>query len=131
MNRENKNFVKNSLRQLKINNQITSEKKTIEAAVLKYFGALFNGHHDRHGVDSGEPFVPDYSGLPDFLANLGQLSEQSQQSLVRDFSYEDIKNIVFKECDKNKSPGLDGLPYEFYQVTWEIIGEDFVKVIQV
>ena len=34
------------------------------------------------------------------------------------------------KCAHNKSPGLDGLPYEFYQVTWDIIGEDFVKVLQ-
>jgi hypothetical protein len=29
------------------------------------------------------------------------------------------------------SPGLDGLSYEFYKVTWDIIGQDFVKVLQV
>ena len=33
------------------------------------------------------------------------------------------------ECDNNKSPGLDGLPYELYKAIWEIIGQDFVKVI--
>ena len=48
MNRENKNFVKNNLHQLKINNKVTSDKKEIETAVLKYFCALFNGHHDRN-----------------------------------------------------------------------------------
>ena len=38
--------------------------------------------------------------------------------------------VVLKKCDRNKSPGLDGLPYNFYQVTWEIIVQDFVKVLQ-
>ena len=131
MNRENKNFVKNSINKLKINNQITSDKKKIEDAVTKYFGALFNGHHDRNGVDSGQSFVPDFSGLPDFLSGLGQLSQVSQEKLVKEFTYEDIKIIVFKDCEKNKSPGLDGLPYEFYQATWDVIGDDFVKVLQV
>ena len=67
MNRENKNLSKCSLRELKINNKITSDKKLIETEVLNYFGALFNGHHDRQGTDTGQPFQPDYSGLPDFL----------------------------------------------------------------
>ena len=50
--------------------------------------------------------------------------------MVKDLSYEEIKNIVKKDCDHNKSPGLDGLSYEFYQVTWDIIGNDFVEVLQ-
>ena len=130
MNRENKNFAKNDLNELKVDNNVTSDKGTIEAAVLEYFGALFNGHHDRDGNDTGQPFRPDYSGLPDFLANIGCLGQQGQTSLVKDLSYEEIKNIVKKDCDHNKSPGLDGLPYEFYQVTWDIIGNDFVEVLQ-
>ena len=28
---------------------------------------------------------------------------------------------IVKDCKKNKSPGLDGLSYEFYQVTFPII----------
>ena len=98
---------------------------------MDYFGALFNGHHDRNGVDTGQPFQPDYSGLPDFLADLGCLKQESQERLVRKLSYDEITHIVMKECDHNKSPGLDGLPYELYQVTWKIIGEDFVQVLQV
>ena len=130
MNRENKNFAKNSMNELKINKKVTSDKASIEKAVLDYFGALFNGHHDRNGVDSGQPFQPDYSGLPDFLAGLGCLSLDSQAELIKDLSYEEIKHIVMKECSSNKSPGLDGIPYEFYQVTWGIIGHDFVNVLQ-
>ena len=130
MNRENKNFSKNNLSSLKIDKKVISDKATIEAAVLDYFGALFNGHHDRNGVDSGQPFKPDYSGLPDFLSNISCLSQDSQTSLIKDLSFEEIKNIVLKDCASRKSPGLDGIPYEFYQVTWDIIGQDFVQVLQ-
>ena len=69
--------------------------------------------------------------MPDFLADLGCLKQESQERLVRKLSYDEITHIVMKECDHNKSPGLDGLPYELYQVTWKIIGEDFVQVLQV
>jgi hypothetical protein len=59
LNRENKNFKKNSLEFMKINGQVTNEKDKIVAKVIKYFGAPLNGHHDRSGVDTGHPFVPD------------------------------------------------------------------------
>ena len=51
--------------------------------------------------------------------------------MIKQLTVEEIKQIVFKECASNKSPGLDGLPYEFFQVTWDIIGMDFVDVLQV
>ena len=131
MNRENKKHTKNSLQKLKIDNNVTSDKSIIEAAVLKYFGALFNGHHNKQGLDTGQPFVPDYTGLGDFLDGLGTLSQESQDNLIKPLDYEDIKNIVLHDCSTNKSPGLDGLSYEFYKTTWDIIGHDFQKVLQV
>ena len=126
LNRENKNHQKSTLSSMKINNQISSDKTKIEEEVQKYFGALFNGHHDRDGVDTGHPFIPDYADLPNFLENLSKLSQTSKQNLVKSLSYEQVKFVVFKKCARNKSPGLDGLPYELYQATWEVIGMDFV-----
>ena len=130
LNRENKNHKKNTLESLKIGDQETSDKDKIEAEVLKYFGALFNGHHDRNGEDTGRPFVPDFADLPDFLDGLGKLSQSSQDSLQKGLSYEQVTFVITKKCARNKSPGLDGLPYEFYQATWNIIGHDFAKVLQ-
>ena len=130
LNRENKKIKKNSLESLKIGGKAVTDKTKIEAEVLKYFGALFNGHHDRNGEDTGLPFVPDFTDLPDFLDNIGKLSQASQANLVKALTYEQVKCVIFKKCEKNKSPGLDGLPYEFYQTTWEIIGHDFVRVLQ-
>ena len=130
LNRENKNFHKSSMKSLKINNQVTSDKTKIEEEILKYFGALFNGHHDRNGEDTGQPFVPDNSDLPAFLENLPKLSQPSQNSLIKNLTHDQVKFVIFKKCARNKSPGLDGLQYEFYQATWEIIGLDFVQVLQ-
>ena len=36
--------------------------------------------------------------------------------------------LIIKDCEKNKSPGLDGLPYEFYQENWAIIKEDLLGI---
>ena len=113
LNRENKNFNKCSLKSLKINNQITSDKTKIEEEVLKYFGALFNGHHDRHGDDTGQPFSPDFADLPNFLENLSKLSQTSKNNLTKSLTYEQVKHVILRKCARNKSPGLDGLSYEF------------------
>ena len=42
---------------------------------------------------------------------------------------EDLEGIV-KKCNHNKSPGLDGLSYEFYQETFSIIKDDLLKIFQ-
>ena len=68
---------------MKINGQVTIDKSAREQKVLKYFGALFNGHHDRDGEDTGQPFEPDYSDLPAFLEDLGKLSQSSQEKLIK------------------------------------------------
>ena len=36
----------------------------------------------------------------------------------------------FGKCNHNKSPGLDGLCYEFYQETFSIIKNEFLQVLQ-
>ena len=130
-NRENKNFAKNNHSELKIGDKISDNKEEIEAEVLNYFKALFNGHHNRDLVDTGRTFVPDNTQLPDFLDGLGKLSSESQSKLAEDLTYEEVEHIVKHECEYNKSPGLDGLPYELYKATWDIIGVDFTKVLQV
>ena len=74
LNRENKYHKKSSLHELKIDGQITRDKKTIDKSVLKYLGALFNSHHDRNGQETGESFVPNFAALPEFLDGYGSLS---------------------------------------------------------
>ena len=48
---------------------------------------------------------------------------------MKELTFEELENIV-KMSPNGKSPGLDGLPYEFYKSMWDIIGGDFLQVIQ-
>ena len=59
-NKEMKNSKSNSLNKLKIKGEVVSDPKAIEEEVVKFFNALFNGHHDTNLVDTGAPFIPNY-----------------------------------------------------------------------
>ena len=120
---------KNNVNALKVDGIVIRDKVKIEETVLKFFGALFNGHHNVDLVDTGVSFVPDNRYLDEFLDDLWKLSDVERDKLYEDISYEDISEIV-KNCENNKSPGLDGLPYEFYKVVWSVIGQDFVMILQ-
>ena len=64
-----------------------------------------------------------------FLNPLSTLSEESQAKLVKELTYDEVKQLV-KDCPTGRSPGLDGLPYEFYKSTWDVIGQDFTEVLK-
>ena len=126
--REAKNN-KNNIDKLKIDGVIVTDKKKIEDEVVKFFNALFNGHHDVNLVDTGVPFVPDLTDLNEFLKGLGRLSDTDSMKLHEDISLDDLSSVV-ENCENNKSPGLDGLPYELYKAVWPIIAKDFVNILQ-
>ena len=70
--REQKNYSKVNAG-LKINNKVVTDKDIIETKVIKFFNALFNGHHRNDLEDKGVPFVHDWSGLDLFLDNLEKM----------------------------------------------------------
>ena len=69
--------------------------------------------------------------LQDILDGLCKLSSEIQSKLIVDQKFEEVEHIIKHDCDYNKSPGLDGLPFELYKATWDNIGQDFTKVLQV
>ena len=86
------------------------------------YDAVFNGRHDKDLQDTGEPFQPSDRYLEEFLSKLSPLSEEAKAALVKNVSKEEIEDVV-KSCPNGKAPGLDGLSYELYKSTWDIIGD--------
>ena len=99
---------------------VTEDMSKIEEIVIAFYDALFNGRHDGDLVDSGEPFQPSNQYLEEFLDQLPTLSEESKLGLVKEMTFKELESIV-KSCPNGKSPGLDGLPYEFYKSMWSMI----------
>jgi hypothetical protein len=61
------------------------------------------------------------------LANLPTLNDYQQEILDSAISYDELSTAVSKS-NNNKSPGIDGLPSEFYKTFWTLIGKDFLEV---
>lgn len=59
---------------------------------------------------------------------MSQLSEQQKDDLMRPFSMEELKEVVF-EMENNKAPGPDGFPVDFYKAFWEIIKMDLKDLL--
>ena len=124
--------VKNSshnISSLKIGGRIVKDKSIIEDKVVNFFGALLNGHHDTNLVDTGVPFAPDNTCLAEFLQGLSSLDDVQSDQLHEDVDMDELDDII-KNCENNKAPGLDGLSYEFYKATWDIIKDIFIMVLQ-
>ena len=54
---------------------------------------------------------------------------EERDNLEVDIDAEELDWVITK-CANNKSPGLDGLSYEFYKVTWPVIKDAFLSVLQ-
>ena len=120
---------KKSVSALKINGVIENDEKIIEDNVTVYFNALFNGHHSTALIDMKSPFKPKNEYMSEMLQYLTKMDAQDIEGMEDEATLDEIEYVV-KHCSSNKAPGLDGLSYEFYQATWLLIKETFVKVIQ-
>ena len=108
--------------------QITDESE-IEAEVTSFFNALFNGHHDSNLRDTGVSFTPDNTHLDQLLTDLSRMNKDESEKLEVDVCADELEFVISK-CANNKSPGLDGLSYEFYKHTWPVIKDTFLSVLQ-
>ena len=57
------------------------------------------------------------------------VTEDDNENLVEDISIDELHAII-KSMEPNKSPGIDGIPVEFYQTFWDIIKLELFEVIQ-
>ena len=91
---------KNNVNALKIGGRVVRDKVKIEEEVLKFFGALFNGHHNVDLEDTGVPFIPDNNFLGEFLDGLSKLSDIDRDKLHVDISFEELSEVI-KGCENS------------------------------
>ena len=120
--REKKRGKANNLEKLKINDIVVDDSKVIEKELLTFYESLFNGHSGRN-----EPFVMDEKLLPEFLENVGKLSEPDKVFLDSPFTLDEMKDTI-KALPTNKSPGLDGISNEFMKKVFGVISTEYLQV---
>ena len=63
-----------------------------------------------------------------FLENVNKkLNEQDKQILDLPITLDEIQATI-RNTDTNKSPGIDGLPIEFYQTFWPILKNELQEI---
>lgn len=62
------------------------------------------------------------------VEDTSRISDNQALELIRPFSMEELKLAVF-QMERNKSPGPDGFPVEFYQNYWDIVHQDLYGLL--
>jgi hypothetical protein len=73
----------------------------------------------------GDPLDNNISLDEEIIQDITQVSPSENEFLTAPFTIEEVKEAIF-QMEKNKAPGPDGFPAEFYQKFWEIIKGDIM-----
>ena len=91
---------------------ITTNPSEMRKLAMDFYSGLFS-------ADSC-----DSDCVAEILEGLPQLGEAQSASLESIISFEEMSVAVQQLCC-GRSPGLDGLPSEFYKRFWTLLGKDF------
>ena len=97
---------------------VLTNKDSINLYVREYYQLLYK----KEAVDGNEQ---------EFFLNLVQniLTEEDISELNKDITENEIYNAI-KNMNINKSPGIDGLPIEFYLHYWYLIKKEICQIIK-
>ena len=77
----------------------------------------------------GEPGNSHFSLDEEWIQDIPQVTREENNILSRPFSEKEIKDAIF-QMERNKAPGPDGFPAEFYQKFWDIIKYDMLQMFE-
>jgi len=118
-NIEINNQRKNAIDLLVCNKKETSCQEEILDAIKRFYKNLYNTKY------------PNINDINDFMDNVvvsNTLSSSQNEILGKMPSANELESAV-KNMNRNKSPGLDGIPVEFYQTFWEEIKDEFIRMM--
>jgi hypothetical protein len=76
----------------------------------------------------GQPEPNFFSMVEENTNDILQISTEESEILTTNFTEEEVKEAIM-QMQRNKAPGPDGLPAEFYQVFWEVIKGDLMDML--
>ena len=96
---------------------VTESPAEIKSDVVDFYKSLYS-------KSDTDPVSQDL-----LLDGLPRVSEESAALLDEPLAIGEFAEAL-KSCASNKTPGLDGLPYEFYKTFWDVLGQDFFQVFR-
>jgi hypothetical protein len=109
---------KNLILSLQINDTISFNITDITSHILGYFKNLLGTEETR--MESLDNYIWEENE---------KLSQESRLALELSITLEEIKIAVF-DCNGNKAPGPDGIPFLFYQQYWTLVSKDIFNLVQ-
>jgi exonuclease III len=101
---------------LKVGDRTLTNQNEIKLAVQSHFAQTFNEHSENP--------LPSYSTVENLQSSL---DAEEADELLRPITQEEIRKTLMS-CTRKKSPGPDGLSYEFYIKNFDAIKDDLVKL---
>ncbi|CAI7808398.1 unnamed protein product [Closterium sp. NIES-53] len=78
-----------------------------------------------------EAFATQEGGLTDtWRVDLGKVLGVTEKEMLRAPRMEEEVLVAIKQLPKGKAPGLDGLPKEFIEENWDLLGRPFLAFIK-
>ena len=90
--------------------------ENLKIYITEYYKKLF-----------GDPPQNSVTMMEDRIHDIPQLSTDENELLIKDYSLEEVHEAI-SQMERNKAPGPDGFPAEFYQTFWEVIKFDLMAL---
>ena len=97
---------------------ILNTKDSIDLYIRNYYTKLYKDE-------------PTDENQQKFFLNLveNRLDNQDKDRLGNEITEQEIHTAI-KDLNRNKAPGIDGIPIEFYQTFWQVIKFELINVIR-
>ena len=108
---EKQNSVKKNMRKIEVDNHVITDPKLIQQNQKLFYEQLYNSRQEKN------------CHIPDTFFNSDQIEKLMEQEKVicdRPISVEECEKIM-QTFKNDKSPGNEGLTYEFYKQFWNSI----------
>ena len=120
LNMEKRNYNKKVIKRLRLQNgTLITDREEILFEQRDFYRKLYSTNKNKNSITLKE-FMND--------KKLPKLNEEDKKSIEHKITEQEICSMI-KTFANDKSPGLDGIPIEFYKVLWNDIKTYFINVV--